>query len=396
MTDYGVTDAGFVIKPQTVIQSGIVSAASAAPALGPDLDYSTASPLGQHIGLFSASLAELWELAALVYASADPEAARGVALDNVCSLTGTTRPGARPSTVALTLNLDDGTTVTAGSFVSPAGRPTVVFTIDADVSNTSGITANFPALATCTVDGPINVAAGQMTVIGSVTAGWNSVTNAEDAVPGRYVADNAELRALRTEQLFQRGGSTAGAIQADVLSVSGVLSVIVLNNKTDSGDANGLPPHSYEVILDDGEIPAADDDEIAQAIFDTAPAGIAGGGTSSGSAFDAAGNEYAVPFSRVERKNVYIDLTLEVNSHFPTNGLDLVKAAIVAAGNAYNPGDTAVALYLRSQAFTVAGVIDVPTFTLGWTPSPVGTSNLVVSFRQRNTFDTSRITAALA
>lgn len=391
MTDYGVTVDGFVIKPQTEIEADMVADAKGRSELGPDLDYSSTSPLGQIFGVAGAALAEVWELSAAVYASGDPEAAVGVPLDNVASLTGTLRPEARASVAVCTLNLDDGVSVPAGSIVSPAGREQILFTLDEAVENTSGVTADFPGTFTCTVTGAINVDAGQLTVIGSPITGWNSVTNAEDAVPGRDVASNQELRALRAQELARRGGSTVSAIRADVLQVEGVDSVIVLENKRGMVDVNGLPGHSFEVILDDGEIPAADDDDVAQAILDSAPAGIEDGGTSSGEATDSEGLTHELHFSRVERKNVYVSLTLTVNDLFPTNGPELVADAIVAAGNTYRPGDTAVALYLRSQAFSVSGVVDVPVFTLGYTASPVGTANLPVSFRQRNTFDTGRV-----
>jgi hypothetical protein len=241
------------------------------------------------------------------------------------------------------------------------------------------------------VTGAVQVDAGQLTVIGSPVTGWNSVTNAEDAVPGRAVASDQELRALRAQELARRGGSTVSAIRADVLQVDGVDSVIVLENKRDIPDANGLPGHSFEVILDDGEVPAADDDEIAQAIFDTAPAGIYAGGTATGEATDVEGLSHDVNFSRVERLEVYIALSLVTNDLFPTNGPTLVAEAIVAAGDTYRPGDTAVALYLRSQAFSVSGVVDVPDFFLDYVPGPGATANLPVTFRQRNVFDTGRV-----
>jgi hypothetical protein len=83
-------------------------------------------------------------------------------------------------------------------------------------------------------------------------------------------------------------------------------------------------------------------------------------------------------------------------SAFPADGIDQVNAAIALAGSAYDAGDTVVALYLRAQAFTVSGVIDVPTFTLGYTASPVGTGNLTTTARQRATFDTADFDGVVA
>lgn len=402
MTDYGVKSSGFVAKTLEQAQSDIIARMKAKAALGPTLDYGTASGLGQLAGVLAGSEAELWELGRQVWASMDPDAAADVPLDNVCSLTGTTRRAAAATVVRATVNLDAGTSLPVGTQASVDGRPDLVCELARTVTNSGGVTADFtlddtgaPIEFVCTQTGPIEVSADTLTVMATSVSGWNSVTNPEPGIVGRDVESNVDLRIRRAAQLALRGGSTVRAIKAAVLEIPEVLSCIVLENKGDAADANGLPPHSFEVILDDGDPAAADDDDIAQAIFDHGdPAGIYANGTESGTATDEELVDHEVRFTRVERLDVYIDYTVTTNGLFPTNGHDLIKAAIVAAGNAYRPGDTAVALYLRSQAFTIAGVTDVPSFTLGYTASPVGTANLPATYRQRNTFDVARITGA--
>src|SRR5690606_28310720 len=83
--------------------------------------------------------------------------------------------------------------------------------------------------------------------------------------------------------------------------------------KTDYVDALGLPPHSVEVVVDDGDPPAVDDDAIAQAIFDSTGAGIQWYGSSgdSGTATDEEGTEYTVPFTRVQFVDIHLAYTLE-------------------------------------------------------------------------------------
>lgn len=400
MTDFGVTDAGYVIKAQTDILASLIARAKAAPLLGPNLDYSSASPLGQLLGLISGELAECEEHNAQVYAANDPEAATGAPLDNVCSITGTSRPDAAPSrSLSQTVNLDAGFTLNqSDALISPAGRPDLIFQMDQDsVTNPGGSAADIPCTFTCLTDGPINADAGQLTSIINPILGWNSTTNTADVIPGRDVALDPELRALRTIELFTRGGSTVGAIRAHVQEVSGVLTSGVLENTSDAPDADGVPAHSFAVVLDDGAVPAAADNDVAQAIYDTRPAGIAGDGTDSGTATDS-GDEstHLEHFRRNERKPVYIVATLTVSASFPVDGLQQVKDALKARGDGYAVGEDVVALFLRAACFNVAGVVDVPTFTLDFSPAPVNTGNLTVTTFQRATFDTSLITVSAA
>ena len=97
MSDFGVKSTGFVAKTQTDTNESLITRARAKAALGPNLDYSSQSPLGQLLALVAGELAEVWELGQQVYSSNDPEAAVGVPLDNVMSITGSTRPEEAPS-----------------------------------------------------------------------------------------------------------------------------------------------------------------------------------------------------------------------------------------------------------------------------------------------------------
>jgi hypothetical protein len=398
VTTYGMTETGFVVKPLSQIRADINARQLASPKIGAAQDVSDESPLGQMNAAVAAEISEVWELGADVAASQDPEAATGIPLDNLCSLTGTVRQAAAPSKLkSCTVNLDAGATLPAGSIAAVDGRPDITFTSDAEVVNSGGVAANFPVDFTCTANGPVQVNAGTLTEIVSGVTGWNSVTNPSDCVLGRNVDTTPMLRQRRVGQLALRGGSTVRALRADVLALDGILSCKVLNNKKDYPSADGLPPHSFEVLIDDGAVPAVDDDLIAQTIFDQAPAGIESFGDTTGEALDEFGEVQTERFSRVERKPVFIDYELEVNPNtFPGDGIDQVNAAIAAAGAAYDAGDTVVALFLRSQAFTISGVIDVPTFTLGYAASPVGTTNLTTTARQRATFDTADFTGAVA
>ncbi len=400
---YGVLPEGFVIKPLTQIQADIVARLTAASEWGPGIDYGSTTPEGQIIGAIASEVAEVWELGYVVHTSGDTEGALGVPLDQVLSLAGSARQGEQASTVVCTLSLDAGTTVPAGSLISVDGRPDIQFELDEDVTNGTASPADFPGAFTCTALGPINVLADMLTVIDTSVSGWTAVTNPSAAVAGRYTANDIEFRQRNADERAAAGSTTTSAIRAALLDTETnpdfetIEKVLVLENKTDATDANGLPPHSVEAIIDDGAVPSVDDDAIAQVIWDH---GAAGGidtyGNTLATATDSEGVEHAIYFSRVTRKDVYLVLTVETTSRFPVDGLTKVAQALVTAGNGYDVEDDVIALYVRAAALTVTGVTDVPDFALGFNPFPTADENLVIGYRERATFSTDRVTVTEA
>lgn len=403
---YGVLPEGFVIKPLSQIKADIIARCVASDELGPGQDYGDTDPLGQIIGAVAGDIAELWELGYAVHTSGDPEGALDVPLDQVLSLAGSERQGAEPSrVVGASLSLDAGTLVPAGSLVSVEDRPDIQFSLAVDVENSGGSPADItvdvngaPAEFVCTEDGPINVNADALNVIDSSVSGWTAVTNPTAAIPGREVAGNVEFRQRWADERARSGSTTVSAIRAALLDTettpefSDIEKVLVLENKLDVVDANGLPPHSVEAIVDDGATPTVDDDLIAQVIWDRGAAGgIDTHGTQSGTAVDSEGVEHTIRFSRVTRREIWIELSIDRGNKYPLDGDTKVAQALVTAGNAYDVEDDVIALFIRLQAFSVAGVTDVPDFAIGLSASPTLDANIPMGYRERATFSTDRV-----
>lgn len=387
----GVTPTGFVKKTLEDILSDIQDAQRA--TFGASLDAGTTTALGQMNGTFASALAECWEILEEAFHGFDPDAAADYLLTVLAGLTGTDRRGAKASTVTLTLSLNAGATVNAGALVAHSSRPDIQFTTDVSVTNSGGSPATFPVTATCTKTGPLAALAGSLTVIVNAVSGWTAVTNSADAALGRDVDSDIVLRQRRADQLALRGGSTVAAVRADLLALTDMRTAIVLENTDDTVDpSTGLPPHSVAAIIDDGDTPTIPDTTIAQTIWDSKAGGIKAYGSTTANATDENGDPQPVGFSRATLRPVYIDLSLTTTADFPVDGDDQVKAAIVAAGAGYGIDELVIALHLRAAALTVAGVTDVPAFTLGFAPSPVGTGNLSPGQFARATFDSTNIT----
>jgi hypothetical protein len=390
MTDYGVTPTGFVLKPQSVILQEIEQDQRA--NISGLIDVSADTPIGQMNGIYSQRLAALWELAQDVYNSFDPDSAEDASLDNLGKLRGTDRQGASYSLVTCSCNVDNGVTLLSGTnFASVAGNPSVRFTPDADFTATSDGTHDVVFRAENT--GAIEADAGTLSVIATPVVGWNSVTNALDADVGSDVQSDGDYRLSQETGLAERGSSTTDAIRSHLLDdLDFVQTCTVFENTGDTPDGNGLPGHSLEALIYDGDSPPpTNNDAIAQVIWNFRPGGIRPVGNTSGNAVDKLGITRAVPFSRAVATPIYISYTLSTGPGYI--GAAAVAAAVASACNAQfkEAGQTVIALFVRALPLAQLGVLDVTAFAIGTAPSPSAASNIAIGTFGIARFDTSRI-----
>lgn len=191
--------------------------------------------------------------------------------------------------------------------------------------------------------------------------GWVSITNAADAVPG---TDDEEIEALRLrrEQGVASGGSrTRAAIRAKLVKLDGVLSAEVFENTSSVTDAQGIPPKSFRAVIWDGTVPGADDDEIAQAIYDHGAEGILSEGTESGTATDPEdGSLHTVTFRRATAQA--IEIAVNIQSDTGVSEDDVVDAILAAMP--VRVGEAVLFNRLAAAVFRVDGVDDWVTFTI--------------------------------
>lgn len=392
----GVDSQGFTKKTLEDIKNDLEEDQLA--NIDPALVLASNQFLGQINASVSKKAAELWELAEVAYNGFDRASAEGRQLDNLGSLTGTGRGGARKTLVVCTLGLDASKSYTPDQLMANvANQPDLKFTNrDAVTSTTAGAYSGivFEAIAT----GPSTVNAGTLTAITNSVTGWNTITNPEDGVSGANVEEDGDYRISQDEELAAPGSNTVDGIRVDVLRVKGIEQCTCFENVTMFTDDNDLPAKSIEVVIFDGIIPSADDDEIAQAIWDSKPPGGETVGTSFGTAIDDTGRSRIVNFSRATIRNVYLEYDVTVDAKkFPTDGVGRIKQAAVNYGDNRNQDDDVIALALRACVLdpVVKGVTDVAALRLGFSSSPTGTTNLVISIRERADFDTSRIVVNL-
>lgn len=392
MTVYGLTTDGFVEKTAAQIRDDLAAAQRASPALGSDWDATSAeSPEGQINGIFTAALASAWEAIGLVYRSRTSDGASFAGLDALAGLTGTTRRAATRGTVTLTLSVAAGRTIPAGSVAYVAGQPSNRWVTLADAVNSTGSTANVAVNARAEAAGVYTANAGTLTGIATPVTGWLSVTNAADAVPGAAAESDPVLRVRRRAELFAQGASVVDAVRRELVAVTGVSTVTVVENETDLDERyrGGLPPHSLEAIVQGGT-----DAAVAAALWAAKAGGVRTYGSTSATTADAGGVMRTVHWTRPTSVDAYVFITYERNPATYA-GDDALIAAIVAV----TAGQLAGAPIRRSDVFravrAVPGVIDCDDVWLGRESATVFRANLLASPREVLKLGVGRIAATV-
>lgn len=326
------------------------------------------------IGILSEDSALAWEAIQAVYGAAYADSASGILLDQVCALTGTTRRAATYSRVTATVNLNAGVTLAAGKIAAVAGSPDAQFASVEAVTNSGGTAADVTVVFESLTSGPIAAPASYLTAIVTPAAGWNSITNVASATLGKDVETDAALRLRRVVELAGAGSGTLASIRAAVSRVTDVLSVTAYEN-TSSLVVDGRPAKSFEIVVYD-VLGAASDADIAQAIYDTKPAGIESYGVAdSGAATADDGTVVTVDFTRATSLRTYVDavIVLETGADGP-GVIALAQEALEARGATYAVGETAYASQLICALQDVVGVRAVTSLTVGTIATPVTTS----------------------
>lgn len=384
----GVTSAGFSVMTQAQILAQMQ--ASIWASIDPGLDLSTETPLGQLLGITSNQYAANWELIQTLYNAFNPNGAEGVQLANLALLTGTTPNVATASVAACNLTLGPSCTVPAGSLVQVSGRPGVQFALQTTVTSTTSGT--YAGTFVCTTLGPVPANASTLSVISTPVAGWSAVTNPLDAVLGDNADTNTTLRIRMAEATQASGSGSVPSLTSKLVNLAGMVNVTVLENTTLVTDGNNTPGKAIQPCIYDGITPAVSNTLIAQTIYSNKSQGTQSYGQTYASATDPKGNAVSIGFTRATQVPVYMTYTLTTNSNFPANGAALVQAAAVAfAATEMQLGSEVVALAFRYQALSVAGVVDVPSFALGTSASPTGTSNLTFTSLQVPTLETTNV-----
>lgn len=183
--------------------------------------------------------------------------------------------------------------------------------------------------------GAIAALAGTVTTLLSTVANVTATSNPFDYVLGGPVETDKDYRSRILISQSAGGSATVPAIEDAVLSVTGVIGVTIVENRTFAVDGDGRPAKSFEVVVLGGG-----DAAIAQTIWDTKPAGIETFGSTSVNALDSNGAVQLINFSRPSAVNMAVRITYTIYDEetFPNNGEANAQAIVVTEINGLGEG----------------------------------------------------------
>lgn len=427
----GITPAGPVIDSvedvKTAWDNGFKGIFGQSIGSNPDGSVPAATSIGQEIALATDVEVFFWQLFLAVYAAFDPDQADSPQLEIVCALTGTRRKLATFSTVRETIFGTPGTTVPAGSAmtvdvtgarflqqeaatlgVAPSAWQTNhAYNVDDWVTNAgsiwqctvAGTSANAgpgplglpPAFATdntvtwrCIVNstsyglaivgyqaedsGPVGCAAGALETIATPVNGWKGGVNPLVGSVGSTLETPPALRARRVLELQAPEGGTPDSIRAAILAVTEVTGCWVFVNKGDLVDANGVPAHGVEVLIQAPTVSPTSDDDLALLVWKAVGAGDAMGGGITKTVTDDSGNPQSVSFSRPTDVPIWTSLQVTYDPAKWPGGAAAVSAAVKAAIMNLNPQ---IAVGQDIRAALVAAAVMGGAYQLDDTNTPV-------------------------
>ena len=348
---YGVTDEGFVRKTFDQIRQEVQTDLRASLER-PDLDLADEDSLIANLYLPAMEqLADVWELAEIVFNSPDPKRSTRQAFEAVAALRGVARKTPQVGRIDSTIfnfsgpvggTLDRGAVrfhpedepdniwINSDAFAVPSAGAYVV----AAESELPGETKQLSASAIVEiVDGPETL---------------DSITVPEDAVPGRGLEPEVTWRA-RSEREINAEQTLVGS---EVEEIANVIAARVIQT-----------PGRIRVIVNDTETPA-DNDEIAQAILRAKLEGVITLGSESGQATDDRGELQTLYFDRASTVRLVASCTI-------TSAKGYSQTAVRDALRAVVPLESG-GLLVWSKAFasvsSVDGVDDLVSLQLGIFP----------------------------
>jgi uncharacterized phage protein gp47/JayE len=403
-TEYGITNQGFVSKPEDVILSELQ--ADAQDAFGTEQDLSIYDPIGQMVSVMEKALYRQWQNLEDAYYSTFIKTATGISLDRAVALGGMSRLPAKSASVTLTCS---------GPY-SPSGVAVSLAAGDILAQTQAGI--KFQSVTSgVTVSGTVNVdAVALVPGIGGIVppnsiiqlvnpvSGITAVTNALASIDGTDIESDAELRARYVARGIS-GGSSVPATLGALLQISEVTRANVYENNTDSTDGSGRPPHSIHCVV----AGTATDAQIATAIFNSKAGGIQSYGAHSYNSVDANGDLHPIQWDTLTQKLVNVVVDVTSNAAWVAANISIIKTRVVeiiggvdtVSGVAtqyegLTPGSNVYAWAIETNFDGIVGMDDVIVY-LAFSPiTPTSLRKLTIAATEYSRCDTAQITVNVA
>lgn len=289
-----------------------------------ELNTEPETPAGQIIDSQTASIvqkdSEVLYLANMI----NPLKATGIFQDALAEIYFLQRKPAIPSSAVIKCTGLPGTVIPVSAQVMSAADDTIW-------QNTEAVTIGADGTCECTFEcqsaGLISAAAGTLSRINTMVAGWDTAINEAAAVVGQNAETQGAFEARRYASVGLNSRGTIAAVYARVANCANVVSCIVRENKTNMPievDGYFIKAHSIFVSVVGGS-----DEDIAEAIYKSCSAGCDYNGNTTVSVTDSATKAVEnVTFYRPDEYDVYVKVTLAGRDTLPDEYEKTVKTAV--------------------------------------------------------------------
>ena len=331
-----IDSAGLTIKTLSEIVGTLTAGMEA--IYGADINVESSSPDGQMINLFAQAAIDNLEVLADTYNIFNPEAAYGVALDNVASFSGIVRTGATYTTAPVSITTDRALTLT--------GQDALIATPAATVYSVKDTTGNIFELVTTNVFGAAGTASltFKSQAPGAVSVLPNTITQQNTSILGVTAVNNPTVSGLsqgldeetdvalkiRRAKMYKLGSvGAADAVRSALLNIVGVTDAIVVENDT-VGTVDSVPAHSIYPIVNPGS-DAGLATAIATAIYNKKAAGCGMYGAVTKSLTRVNGETVVIKWGAAVAQDLHIAFTIIPKHSVDTFDTALIKTQLVAA-----------------------------------------------------------------
>ena len=353
-----LTKEGFKRKTYEELLNSMSSKAK--EKFGQDANVFEKAILGIFIHIMAWFLSLLWQDVEHTYHSGYRKTAEGAQLDMLLPFAGITRRLEEHAYGFVEISGTPGMVIPAGFLVGTKTEVIFLTTSSVTIAEDGVVSAEVVAEESGSKG---NVQVKTITEIINPSSGVTSVTNVVGTDGGRDKETDQEARERADLSVEGLGTATTAAIRTELLKTTGVRSAKVIENYSDYVDQYGTPPRSIQAFVLGGT-----NEDIAGAIHKKKAAGIQPYGSTYVVIKDEAGFEKTIGFTRAEAINVYVKVSINVDSSFPSDGKDKVVSSIlkyiggIDADSAnyagLNMGDDVIEARLISRAFMVDGVED--------------------------------------
>lgn len=226
---------------------------------GEDLELGSSTPDGQMIGLFSEALSEVNQVLNFIVQMLDPYLATGEWLDQRVAYAGLLRKSAQFSTAnGVTFHGASGTIIKKGAVLKDKSGN--LWATDYDI--TLGIDGSRAVSITSLETGAFALNDQDELEMQEIILGVDRVVATQKSVLGADEESDGDLLLRFMQSHSINNNDERQGLEAHLLTLKGVKQCKVLENYTNQTDANGVEPHSLNVIILGG-----DDSAIGEAIL---------------------------------------------------------------------------------------------------------------------------------